>query len=251
MKILLTGWEGCVGSSLSLYLRMEGHDVQHFQGDIREWDRWAFYTDTFWDALIHLAAIPGVRRSFDIPEEYYDHNVNGTRNALNFASTVCIKHLYASSSNAYEWYGNPYAATKKMCEVMGEEHYNAKGMRFHTVWPGRDDMLYKKLMRNEVEYINANHYRDWIHVDDLCNAILTILNNWDKIDKKVLDIGTGSTFNVLEMAEEVFGWKGEIRHENPIGERVKTQADVQYLYDLGWKPEKDIFSENISDGVTR
>lgn len=243
MKILLTGWEGCVGSSLSLYLRMEGHVVEHFQGDIREWDRWLFYIDSKWDALIHLAAIPGVRRSFDIPEVYYDHNVNGTRNALHFGTMVCKKHLYASSSNAYEWYGNPYAATKKMCEVAAEDHFNAKGMRFHTVWPGRDDMLFKKLSRGEVNYINANHYRDWIHVDDLCNAILTILNNWSKIDKKVLDIGTGSTFNVLEMAEEVFDWTGEIRHENPVGERVKTQADVQYLLDLGWKPEKDIFNE--------
>ena len=97
MKILLTGWEGCVGSSLSLYLRMEGHVVEHFQGDIREWDRWTHYCDTKWDALIHLAAIPGVRRSFDIPEVYYDHNVNGTRNALQFGSMVCEKHLYASS----------------------------------------------------------------------------------------------------------------------------------------------------------
>lgn len=237
MKILLTGYEGCVGSALSSHLKQQGHAVEHFQGDIRDWNAWVRYIDTKWDALIHLAAIPGVRRSFDIPEEYYDVNVNGTLLALAFGSMVCDKHLYASSSNAYEWYGNPYAATKKMCEVAAIRHLNAKGMRFHTVWPGRNDMLFKKLCRGEVSYINANHYRDWIHVEDLCDAILTILNNWSKIDKNVLDIGTGSTFNVLEMAEEVFDWTGEIRHENPAGERVKTQADVKYLYDLGWKPK--------------
>lgn len=243
MKILLTGWQGCVGSALSLHLKNEGYEVEHFEGDIRDWDNWVTYIGTFWDALIHLAAIPGVRKSFEIPEEYYDHNVNGTRNALSFSRHFVGKHLYASSSNAYEWWGNPYAATKKMCEVIAADHPNVKGMRFHTVWPGRDDMLFKKLSRGEVSYINANHYRDWIHVEDLCNAILTILNKWDKIDKKVLDIGTGTTFNVLEMAEEVFNWTGEIRYENPMGERVKTQADMQYLYDLGWKPERDIFNE--------
>lgn len=245
MKILLTGWEGCVGSALSTYLKADGHTIEHFDGDIRDWQKWIPYVGEKWDALIHLAAIPGVRKSFEIPEEYYDHNVNGTTNALAFGSMVCAKHLYASSSNAYEWYGNPYAATKKMCEVAAERHPNAKGMRFHTVWPGRDDMLFKKLSRGEVSYINANHYRDWIHIDDLCNAILTILTNWGNIDKKVLDIGTGTTFNVLEMAEQVFGWTGEIRYENPAGERVKTQADVDYLYELGWKPEKDIFNEGI------
>lgn len=244
MKILLTGHEGCVGSHLTEVLESKGYTVVSFKGDIREWDNWAMYLDTRWDALIHLAAIAGVRRSFEEPEFYYDNNVNGTRNALHFGSTCCDKHLYASSSNAYEWWGNPYAATKKMCEVMGEDHHNAKGMRFHTVWPGREDMLYRNLEKGNISYINANHHRDWIHVNDLCNAILTILTNWSKIDKKVLDIGTGKTFNVLEMVQKIFNWEGEIRYTNPVGERVKTQADVQYLYDLGWKPEKDILDES-------
>ena len=244
MKILLTGHEGCVGSSLGPYLENLGHTVIPFEGDIRDWDNWVNYIGTYWDVLIHLAAIPGVRKSFEIPEEYYDHNVNGTKNALSFSRHFAAKHLYASSSNAYEWYGNPYAATKKMCEVIASDHTNAKGMRFHTVWPGRDDMLYKKLERGEVEYINSNHSRDWIHIDDLCSAIVTILNNWAIIDKKVLDIGTGSTFSVLDMAQNVFGWTGDIRTLNPNGERVKTQADVQYLYDLGWKPEKDLYNES-------
>ena len=240
MKVLLTGAEGGIGSHLMAHMTNLGHTVIPFEGDIRDWDNWAVYLDTKWDVLIHLAALAGVRTSFEEPELYYDNNVNGTRNALQFGSMCCEKVLYASSSNAYEWWGNPYAATKKMNEVQAEDHFNAKGMRFHTVWPGRDDMLYKKLSKGEVTYINASHYRDWIHVDDLCNAIVTIINNWTKIDKKVLDIGTGSSFNVLEMAQKIFNWEGEIRQENPVGERVKTQANVQYLFDLGWKPEKDI-----------
>lgn len=240
MKILLTGHEGGVGSHLLKFLEEKAEVVVGFEGDIRDWNNWARYLDTKWDVLIHLAAIPGVRKSFEIPEEYYDNNVNGTRNALAFGSMCCEKHLYASSSNAYEWYGNPYAATKKMCEIAAEDHPNAKGMRFHTVWPGRDDMLYKKLERGEVTYINANHHRDWIHIEDLCSAIWTILINWPTVNKRVLDIGTGKSFNVLEMAQKRFNWEGEIRHENPTGERVHTQADVDYLYKLGWEPKNNI-----------
>lgn len=251
MKIFMTGTEGCVGSHLSEYLRRQGFDVFEFEGDIRLWSSWTKYIDKRYDFLIHLAAVPGVRRSFEEPEFYFDHNVNGTEQAFVFGRMVCKNMLYASSSNAYEWWANPYATTKKINETMARQHEWAKGMRFHTVWPGRDDMLYKKLSRNEVTYINANHYRDWIHVDDLCSAILTIMNNFSNITSRVVDIGTGSSFNVLEMAQKVFDWDGEIRYENPRGERVKTQADVKYLYDLGWKPEKDIFSENISNGVTR
>jgi len=240
MKILLRGHEGCVGSHLLKYLESKDQEVVCFKGDIRDWNNWSMYVDEKYDALIHLAAIPGVRKSFEVPEEYYDHNVNGTRNALAFGSMVCDRHLYASSSNAYEWYGNPYAATKKMCEVAAEDHPNAKGKRFHTVWPGRDDMLYKKLERGEVTYINANHHRDWIHVDDLCNAIWAILVNFPSIHEKVLDIGTGKSFNVLDMAMQRFNWEGEIRQENPAGERVHTKANVEYLYRLGWQPKNNI-----------
>jgi len=241
MKILLTGAAGCVGSHLLTFLQDRKARVTCFAGDIREWQEWSRYLDTKWDYLIHLAAIPGVRRSFEEPEFYYDNNVNGTHNALTFGRMACERVLYASSSNAYEWWGNPYAATKKMCEEIARvDGRRFKGMRFHTVWPGRDDMLYKKLERGEVSYINANHHRDWIHVDDLCEAIWTIMSNFNDIRERVLDIGTGQAFNVLEMAEKRFQWEGEIRTENPKGERIKTRANVQYLYDLGWTPKNNI-----------
>ena len=47
MKILLTGWQGCVGSALSLHLKNQGHEVEHFEGDIRDWDNWVTYIGTF------------------------------------------------------------------------------------------------------------------------------------------------------------------------------------------------------------
>ncbi|HAW03321.1 MAG TPA: hypothetical protein DCW83_01465 [Saprospirales bacterium] len=247
MKILLTGWEGCVGSNLSKFLENKGNTVVHFDGDIVQWSEWHKYnkyTGDKWDMLIHLAAIPGVRRSFEEPEFYYENNVVGTENALKFGDLFCKKVLYASSSNAYEWWGNPYAATKKMCELLATKSSNAKGMRFHTVWPGRDDMLYKKLEKKEVTYINSQHYRDWIHIDDLCAAIWTISINWSMIDETVLDIGTGKAFRVLDMAQNIFNYEGEIRDENPKGERIKTQANVDYLYRLGWSPKKSILDED-------
>ena len=117
MNILITGWEGTVGGHLLRYLEDEGHNVTCFKGDIREPHAWKTYETKIWHALIHLAAIPGVRRSFEEPELYYDHNVNGTGLAFQFADSFVEKTLYASSSNAYEWWGNPYAATKKMNEI--------------------------------------------------------------------------------------------------------------------------------------
>lgn len=241
----MTGTEGTVGSSLLKFMREKNYEIVEFQGDIRDKAAWNVYDygGGYWDGVIHLAAIPGVRRSFKEPEYYFDVNVNGTQNALDFARRCNAKILYASSSNAYEWWGNPYAATKKMNEIQAQ-HYNAIGMRFHTVWPGRPDMLFMKLLNKEVTYVNENHYRDWIHIDDLCEAILIIFEKFYilKKDYSVLDIGTGHATPVSEVAR-VMGFDGEYRLENPTGERVITKANIEPLLSVGWTPKRNILNE--------
>lgn len=246
MKIMITGAEGMVGSRLSKYLTRKGHDVVEFQGDVTQWEDWWKYTDAVdgYDFLVHLAALAGVRPSFDNPDLYYNNNVEGTRNAIDFAEILCGGMLYASSSNAYEWWGNPYAATKKMNEVQAVDK-NAIGMRFHTVWPGRDDMLFQKFARNDVTYVNRNHYRDFIHVEDLLDGIYTLMENFDhliEVDHTVCDIGTGHATPVEEVAK-IFNFDGEWRDENPTGERTHTKADVEYLLQLGWTPKYNILNK--------
>lgn len=244
MKIMITGAEGMVGSRLSKYLTRKGHEVVEFEGDVLKWDNWVRYADTKYDFLIHLAALAGVRPSFDNPELYYTNNVLGTQYAFEFASLACNDVLYASSSNAYEWWGNPYATTKKINEVQAVGK-RAIGMRFHTVWPGRPDMLFRKFEQNEVTYVNRSHYRDFIHVEDLLNGIYTLMSNFDtllNVGRTVCDIGTGHATPVEEVAK-IFNFDGEWRDENPTGERTHTKADVEYLLQLGWTPQYNILNK--------
>ena len=241
MAILLTGAEGMIGSNLSLALQNKGHEVLHFEGDVTKKNRWDQYRNQRYDAVIHLAAFAGVRPSLEDPDAYFHNNITSTEHALVFGQDHTNKMLYASSSNAYEWWGNPYAATKKMNEVQGRL-FKSIGMRFHTVWPGREDMLYRKLQKGEVTHVNVHHYRDFIHVSDLVNGIITIMDNFDKVyaDKYgVCDIGTGHPIPVAEVAK-LMGFAGEYRDENPKGERIKTCADVEYLLQLGWTPKHNI-----------
>lgn len=250
MKLLLTGAEGFIGSALSQHLAMF-MDVDHFEGDVRNESDWDKYKDTKYEVLVHLAGLAGVRESIEMPEIYYDNNVNGTQRALEFGKSNCHKVLYASSSNIYEWWSNPYATTKMINEAQAMSYPNAKGMRFHTVWPGRDDMLFDMLCNNKVTYINANHTRDWIHVQDLCSAIWCTIQNWYNIDQTALDYGNGTETKVLELAETVFDWKGEIRNENPSGERVHTCADIGWLLELGWQPHYDILNVDKETKIAR
>ena len=248
MHILMTGWEGMIGSRLSKYLGEKGHKITKFEGDVTDEDAWAdHYGHSKINMIIHLAALAGVRDSMKYPDKYYHANVNGTRNMFEFAHDALVDRvLYASSSNAYEWWGNPYAATKKMNEVQAECYSGiaSVGMRFHTVWPGRDDMLFRKLENNKVTYINTGHTRDFIHIIDLMRAIEMIIRYFDKVfPEKVVDIGTGKSIKVSEVAK-LFDFDGTWVEANPAGERVKTCANIEWLKKLEWSPRYDILNKD-------
>lgn len=246
MKVLVTGSDGMVGSHLVKKLEDNNHTIIKFgdDKDICNWDDWCSINDEDIDVIVHLAALAGVRPSFDDPETYYKVNVDGTRNMLEFSETLPdVRILYASSSNAYEWWGNPYAATKKMNEIQAED-YHAIGMRFHTIYPGRDDMLFRKLERGDVTYINRNHYRDFVHVEDVTDAICILMAQFDVawMMQRVYDIGTGHVTPVEEVAR-LAGFDGEYRDDNPVGERTHTKADIEALLKLGFTPKRNILNE--------
>tara|TARA_B100001109_G_scaffold206475_1_gene173660 strand:- start:1213 stop:1980 length:768 start_codon:yes stop_codon:yes gene_type:complete len=251
LRVMLTGADGMIGSTLKPHLKKEGFEVTAFQGECCNWKDWEKY-DKGYDLLIHLAAFAGVRDSMNDPDKYFANNVGAAGNAFIWANQYVArgKILYASSSNAAEWWSNPYAMTKKANEVQAI-HYNAIGMRFHTVWPGRDDMLFKMLERGEVTYINENHTRDFIHVDDLCAAITVMIDNFDKIQEDVgtiVDLGTGHSTEVKSVAKAM-GYEGQYINDPTPNERMHTKADVEWLYKLGWGPKYNILSYNNSNVV--
>lgn len=237
-KVLVTGHIGYIGSHLVKALTARGYVVATYNGDLleRSWDTKLKQ----YDMVIHLAGLAGVRASFDKPEEYYKNNVELSRQIFKYCERTRTPVMYASSSNAHEWWLNPYATTKQMMEEMASmltvKHI---GMKFHTVWPGRQDMLFERLKQNKVEYINQDHYRDFIHIDDMTNALCTIMENCDIIDHNVVDVGTGHDTPVAEVARR-HGFDGEWRQGEARGERMHTLANVEYLLALGWTPERNI-----------
>jgi UDP-glucuronate 4-epimerase len=224
---ILTGSDGYIGSHLKPYLENKQIKVIPYMGDINK-----FYISETPDMIIHLAALTGVRKSIDNPKDYHRVNVLGTRKIFKYDVPI----LFASSSNAKE-VTNPYAQTKLTNEE--ERPKNSVGFRPHTVYPGRPDMLYQRLVKKEVKYINAKHYRDFTHIDDLCSAIHTIIENYNTFMGKVIDIGSGESVSVLEVAKSM-GFDGEVRYENTPSERETTCADISPLLEVGWKSEKRI-----------
>lgn len=236
-RILLTGSDGYIGSHLKPYLESKGFVVDGYVGDILDFD---IDPDApLPDMVIHLAALTGVRRSLEDPDEYFKVNVRGTREVFHTCAAYNIPVLFASSSNAKE-VTNPYAETKWINEC--DRIPNSVGFRPHTVYPGRPDMLFQSLLRGDVKYVNGAHYRDFTHIDDLCSALFTIIQNYGKLKGGVIDIGTGNPVSVVKVARAL-GFDGDVVYKETPNERVMTSANIEELTALGWKPERDIFDE--------
>src|SRR5262245_3680999 len=79
--------------------------------------------------------------------------------------------------------------------------------------------------------------REFLHVDDLADAAVFALANYD--DEEHLNVGTGSDLTILELAEliaEVVGWDGAFTFDRsrPDGTPRKL-LDVSRLESLGWR----------------
>jgi len=229
MRILLTGHKGFIGSELWKQLRYDGHTVYGI--DLKEGqDVLTCDLNYEVDVVIHLAGKSGVRESLKNAGAYWYNNVEGTKRILErFKDTRVI---YASSSSAYEPHLNPYAASKLMCEYAAENHKNALGLRLHTVYSDtpREGMFLDKLSKDTLEY-TTNHYRDFIHLTDVCNAFKLIIES--KL-KGVMDVGMGYSVSIKDIAPNL-----PIRLNTPH-ERSHTQANTKLLSELDFKPKYSI-----------
>lgn len=169
---LITGGAGFIGSTLAERLLRDGHKVvvidnfcdfydprikernilpyinndsfRLVRGDIRDVELLdAVFEQYKVDAVVHLAAMAGVRPSIENPLLYQNVNGDGTQNILEHAKKYGVKNLVMASSSSV--YGNckevpfredmivdfaisPYAATKKANEVMAHVYHHLYDM---------------------------------------------------------------------------------------------------------------------------
>ena len=231
--ILITGHEGFIGSNLTEYLISKGHVVTGL--DIKSGNDILTCDLPECDLVVHLAGIGGVRESLADPAKYWRNNVEGTRRILEHYKDKRV--LVAGSSSQYEPHLNPYAASKHVIESI--PHSNCVFMRFHTVYSDcpRSGMFFDKLINGTLEYV-TEHYRDFVHVEDVCRAIEILI---DCEFRGPIDIGTGTTVKISNICPTL-----PIKKDT-VGERTSTCADTAKIKLLGWRQTRDIFIfiENI------
>ncbi len=295
-RILITGAAGFIGSTLADRLLAEGREVVGFdsfdpfypaeqklrnlagalahrafrleRGDIRD----AAAVERVFaaarpEAVVHLAALAGVRPSLERPSEYADVNVTGTSVVLEAA----VRHgrsriVFASSSSVYgereagpfresdpvERPVSPYAATKRAGELVAHTFHHAHGLsitcaRIFTAYGPRQrpDLAIRKfaerMRRGEAipVYGDGSSVRDFTFVEDLVDGLVRAIDR--DLGFAILNFGAGrqvALLDVVKLLEATLGVKARIEWQPAqTGDVPRTWSDTTAAREaLGYAP---------------
>jgi UDP-glucuronate 4-epimerase len=285
-KILLTGAAGFIGSNTATALLRRGdtvvgvdnlndyYDPARKQANLEEVraaapdpDKFIFhradirdqeamdglFAEHGFDAIIHLAAMAGVRASIEDPKLYLDVNLGGTLTLLEAAQ----RHgqplfVFASTSSVY---GRtevipfietdsadrplaPYPASKRAAELLGHSYFHIFGqnftaLRFFTVYGrrGRPDMMAYLVLDNifngkEVPlYNNGQMHRDWTYVDDIVQGLLAAADR--PLGYEVINLGRGKPTLLADFVQLIEEQAGKT---SKLVSKPMPAADMEYTY---------------------
>ncbi|MFQ5454172.1 MAG: NAD-dependent epimerase/dehydratase family protein [Candidatus Zixiibacteriota bacterium] len=262
-KVLVTGGNGFIGSYLVDRLKELGASVKIYDltnryngdvdfvfGDIRDYDR-LYASMKNIDIVFHFAAILGVERIINIPDEVLEINLGGTRNAIRAAQEHNVEKFMFSSSS--EIYGNPrtipiredadpapisvYGISKlageAYCRTLAEKSDTKVIIfRFFNVYGPRQ--VEKFVMSNFISRVSQNlppiiygsgkQSRCYTFVSDAINGVLlaSALSE-KKID--IYNIGNDRETTVSELADLIIEFHGRklLPEYRAFGEGVRVE----------------------------
>ena len=235
--------------------------------------------ETELDAVVHLAALAGVRPSLERPAAYADVNVNGTAVMLEGA----VRHggprfIFASSSSVYGERSqgpfretdpvdrpiSPYAATKKAGELLAHSFHHAHGfdvtcVRFFTAYGPRQrpDLAIRKFAERMLAcesipvYGDGSAVRDFTYVDDVVDGLVRAVDTG--LGYAILNFGAGREIQVLEFArllEKALGVEADYDFQPRVtGDVSRTWADISAARAaLGYAPQVE-FEQGLAHFV--
>jgi UDP-glucuronate 4-epimerase len=176
------------------------------------------------DRVCHLAALAGVRYSFEHPEEYIHTNVVGTFALLEAVRKHSVPgFIYASSSSVYganeklpfaeeDRVDHPlslYGTTKRENELLAHTYHHmygipVTGLRFFTVYGpyGRPDMALflftEKVLKGEALpiYGEGKMQRDFTYIDDIVAGTVAAIDK--NYPEEIFNLGSGRKEELLD-----------------------------------------------------
>lgn len=231
-KILLTGSNGFVGN---IFKREFSQKYEIFEVDLPDYDisKNNFLFKNFekikFDSIIHLGAVSSPKESFENPEKYYQINLMGTLNLLEFAKNRQIPNFFFMSSltvngesnkiidenskiNPRHIYASTKAAAENLCYVYSHKYNITTNILRPNLIIGvtknPSDLIsstIKELKENNTYTVfgNGEHKRDWTHVKD----VVALIDN--------LIFFEGNNYNVFCLGDNKYS-------VNYIFDKIKT-----------------------------
>jgi dTDP-glucose 4,6-dehydratase len=232
------------------------------------------------DAVVNFAAESHVDRSIMSAAPFLDTNVAGTLRLLEAARTAGVRRFVQISTD--EVYGSlgatgafeettpmsprsPYSASKAAADHFVMAFHHTHGMDAVITRCSNNygpfqfpEKLIPLMILNAFEgkplpvYGDGLYVRDWIHVQDHCEAIDTVLRGGEA--GEVYNIGAENERPNLDVVREILRLTGRdeslIRHvpDRPGHDRRYAMNSAKIRRALGWRP-KHTFEKGLADTV--
>jgi len=278
-RIVLTGATGFLGSHLASSLRIAGHEVIALKRRSSSLHRVAAisaeltmldvdsidFDEIFTrfgkvDAIIHTATCYG--RNNESVSEIFSANTEFPLRLLDAGARAGVR-AFLNTDTILDKYLNLYAFSKNQLLEWGkffslQQRISFWNLRLEHFYGAGDDPtkftahVINSCLANapELKLTLGEQRRDFIHIDDVVSAYMTLLDNIDGSDKALMqfDIGSGRSVSIRDFVESVkritdsstrldFGAlpyrEGEVMH---------SVADISGLSAMGWTCRNDIES---------
>ena len=292
MKCIVTGAAGFIGSHLCEALVAEGHEVVGIDAfipyypraikesnlhDLRRRPEFTFVEGDLRtmnldplmkgvDVVFHLAAMPGLMKSWSDLDLYSTCNILATQRLLEAARHYSVAHfIHASTSSVYGRNADgdeasplrpvsPYGVTKLAAEHLCLAYRENFGipvtiLRYFSVYGPRQrpDMGYHILIRSILEgtpfplYGDGEQTRSNTFIRDCIAATLLAAQRRDVSIGEIFNVGGGQVVSlnkVIAMVEKLAGRKARIERRPPRpGDQRHTCADISKARKLlGYEP---------------
>jgi UDP-glucose 4-epimerase len=273
LSVLVTGNRGFVGTNLIKKLKNKVHIVpaeqsNHERIDILIRNQLLRLENT--DIIIHLASKTSIPNSTTNPYEYYQTNILGTLNILDFARQNNMNKIINISTYVYgkpNYFPinenhpinphSPYTKSKVIAEKLSEFYAQDYGIDvvtlrpFYIYGPSQNELTFipsiiKQMRKNgKVILSSRNTKRDFLFVDDFIDLVYKLILNFPK-GYNTYNVGFGKSYpleRVVEIIRQILNINVDIEYNssmrpNDIVDMVADITQLEKLYD--WKPQIDI-----------
>jgi dTDP-glucose 4,6-dehydratase len=219
------------------------------------------------DAIINFAAESHVDRSITGARDFVLTNVLGTQTLLESARAegvatfvqVSTDEVYGSIASG-SWTetepllpNSPYAASKASADLIARSYFRTYGLDVRITRCSNNygpnqftEKVIPLFITNLIDgvkvpvYGNGSNVRDWLHVDDHCRGIFSVLSGGRA--GEIYNIGGGTELTNLELTQEILNLMGKDESfieyvADRLGHDIRYSVNMDKIsHELGYHP---------------